>query len=164
MKWNLGKLNDHNIRHNYQSKLDAQLLDKRIHELDDVDKLWDKMKENISDIAEEICGREEVQMKQRWMNLNILTKIEERRKYKNIPTEEGQEKYKELKRCVQKLYRQAKDNYFNVKCQEIEALDNAHSKVLDKKIKEVQPRGIRIQQVIKDKQGKMITEKENILK
>jgi hypothetical protein len=37
------------------------------------------------------------------MNSNILTKMEERRKYKNIHTEEGQEKYKELKRCVQKL-------------------------------------------------------------
>src|SRR4029077_7080220 len=164
MKWNLGKLNDYNIRHDYQSKLDAQLLEKRIHELDDVDKLWDKMKENITDNAEEICGREEVQMKQRWMTSNILTKMEERRKYKNIHTEEGQEKYKELKRCVQKLCREAKDNYFNVKCREIEALDNAHSKLLHKKIKELQSRGSSIQEVIKDKQGKLIMEKEDILK
>src|SRR4029077_7423543 len=109
---------------------------------------------NISDIVDKICGREEVQMKQRWMNSNILTKMEERRKYKNIHTEEGQEKYKELKHCVQKLCREAKDNYFNVKCREIEALDNAHSKLLHKKIKELQPRGSSIQQVIKDKQGK----------
>ena len=54
------------------------------------------------------------------MNSSILNKMEERRKYKNMHTEEGEKKYKELKHDIQKLCREAKDKYFNDKCEEIE--------------------------------------------
>ena len=81
-----------------------------------------------------------------------------------MQTEEGQTKYKELKHCIQKLYREAKDNYFKVKCEEIEKLDTAHSKLLHKKINELQPQGSRIKPIIKDKQGTEIMDKEGVLK
>ena len=87
-------------------------------ELDDIDQIRDKLKESIGDIAEEICGKEQAQKKQKWMNSQILNVMEERRKYKILNTEEGQKKYKELKQRVQKLCREAKVKYFNEKCKE----------------------------------------------
>ena len=65
---------------------------------------------------------------------------------------------------VQKLCREAKDEYFNKKCEEIEVLDKAHNKLLYSKIKDLQHRGSRVQQKIKDKNGTILTEKEEILK
>ena len=64
---------------------------------------------------------------------------------------------------VQRLCRKAKDEYFNKKCEEIEGLDKADSKLLYSKIKDLQPRGSRVQQKIKDKHGTSLTEKEEIL-
>ena len=69
------------------------------------------------------------------MNSSILNKMEERRKYKNMHTEEGEKKYKELKHDIQKLCREAKDKYFNDKCEEIELLDKTHSQLLYKKLR-----------------------------
>ncbi|HET6457666.1 MAG TPA: hypothetical protein VFG24_02160, partial [Nitrosopumilaceae archaeon] len=163
-KWNIRVLQNTKMRQEYQTRLDKQLRDKRVGELDDIDQIWDKLKESIGDIAEEICGKEQAQKKQKWMNSQILNVMEERRKYKILNTEEGQRRYKELKQWVQKLCREAKDNYFNEKCQEIEMLDKVHSQLLYKKIKDLQPRGSRVQQRIKDKNGTCIMDKGEILK
>ena len=112
-KWNTEKLKDCKLRNVYQTELDMQLRDKKISELDDIEEIWDKLKESITDVADEICGRKETQMKQKWMNSSILAKMEERRKYKNMDTVEGRAKYKELKHCGQKLCREAKNKYFD---------------------------------------------------
>src|SRR6478735_3722092 len=163
-KWNIRVLQNPNIRNEYQMKLDKKLQDKKVSELDEIDEIWDKLKESIGDIADEICGKEDFQKKQNWMNANILNVMEQRRKYKMQNTDECQKKYKELKNLVQRLCREAKDKYFEDKCKEIEVLDKMHSQLLFKKVKDLQPRGNRVQQVIKDKAGKSIMEKEDILK
>ena len=163
-RFNAGILQDTKMRQEYQTKLDKQLKDNGVSELDDINQIWDKIKESIGDVAEEICGREQVQKKQKWMNSHILKMMEERRKYKNMQTDEGQKKYKELKHRIQKLCREAKDKYFDDKCREIEMLDKVHSQLLYKKIKDLQPRGNRIQQMIKDTNGMNIREKDKILK
>ena len=133
-------------------------------ELDDIDQIWDKLKESIGDIAEEICVKEQTQKKQKWMTSHILNVMEERRKSKMRHNEEGQKKYMELKHRIQKLCREAKDKYFNEKCQEIEILDKIHSQLLYKKIKELQPRGNRVQQRVRDKDGTSLLDKGKILK
>ena len=86
--------------------------------------MWDTLKECIEEIAEEICGKEQHKKKQNWMTAEILHIMEERRRYKNLHTVEGDKKYKEIKHSIQKLCREAKDKYFNDKCKEIEMLDS----------------------------------------
>ena len=121
------------------------------------------MTECVTDIASEICGKEQNKKKQNWMNSDILDMMEERRKFKNTCTETGRAKYKELKHTIQKQCRLAKDNYYNEKCIELEELDRIHSQLVYKKIKEFQPRRNRILQHIKDKQGKSLQERGEIL-
>ena len=91
--------------------------------MDEIDQIYKRLKESLEDVADEICGNAQSKRKQNWMNSSILNKMEERRKYKNMHTEEGEKKYKELKHDIQKLCREAKDKYFNDKCEEIEFLD-----------------------------------------
>ena len=43
---------------------------------------FEKVKDGIVTVAEEICGKEQLTKKQNWMNSEILHKMEERRQCK----------------------------------------------------------------------------------
>ena len=74
-----------------------------------------------------------------------------------------EEKYTKLKHEIQKLCQEAKDKYYDEKCKEIEMLEKAHSQLLYKRINELQPKGNRITQTIKNKQGKILLKKEEVM-
>ena len=57
-KWNLDKLKNPQNRCEYQNKLNKQLKDRNIRDMDEIDQVWDTLKECIEEIAEEICGKE----------------------------------------------------------------------------------------------------------
>src|SRR6267154_2178653 len=95
------------------------------------------------------------------MKSEILQKMEERRNCKNRKEEE---QYKKLKHEIQKLCREAKENYYEEKCKEIERMDKRHSHLLCQKIKELRPKGNRMLQAIKSKQGKVLSEKDEVMK
>src|SRR5437867_1640451 len=105
-------------------------------------------------------GRRCSQRNKNWMNSEILHKMEERRKYKNMRDEE---QYKKLKQEIRKLCRQAKDKYYEDKCKKIEMLDKAHSQLMYQKIKELRPKGNRGLQTIKSKQGNVLMEKDEVM-
>src|SRR5213083_1360312 len=86
--------------------------------------------------------------------------MEERRKCKNMRDDE---QYKKLKQEIRKLCREAKDKYYEDKCKEIEMLDKAHSQLLHQKIEELRPKGNRMLQTIKSKQGKALLEKGEVM-
>ena len=72
-------------------------------------------------------------------------------------------KIEKLKHEVQKLCREAKDKYYEDKCKEIKMLDKVHSQLLYQKIKELRPKGNRMLQTIKSKQGKSLLEKDEVM-
>ena len=160
VKWNINKLTNSDFKDAYKQKLGKHLKDTKVDEEVDIDGIWNKLRESLEFVAEEICGKEQSQKKQNWINVDILHKMEERRICKNMNEEE---KYKKLKHEIQKLCREAKDKYYDDKCKEIEILDKAHSQLLYKRIKELQPKGNRIIQTIKNKQGKILLEKEEVM-
>src|SRR6187399_3171595 len=161
-KWNLDKLKNPQNRCEYQNKINKQLKDRNVRDMDEIDQVWDTLKVCIEEIAEEICGKQQHKKKQNWMPAEILHIMEERRRYKNLHTVEGDKKYKEIKHSIQKLCREAKDKYFNDKCKEIEMLDKCHNQLLYTKIKALQLRGSRVLQVMKGKTGKSLRQKEEI--
>ena len=155
-KWNINKLRKPEVRDAYRMQLDRKLQEEKIDGGMEIDEIWKKLKDDIVMVAEEICGKEQRPMRQSWMNSEILSKMEERRKCKIMKEEE---KYKKLKHEVQKLCREAKDKYYEDKCKEIEMLDKVHSQLLYQKIKELRPEGNRMLQTIQSKQGKSLLEK-----
>ena len=70
--------------------------------------------------------------------------------------------YTRLKHEIQKLCREAKDKYYEDKCKEIEMLHKVHSHLLYQKIKELRPRGSKMLNSIKSKQGKILIEEEEV--
>ena len=49
---------------------------------DTVDGIWKKLKESITVVAEKICGTGRQGKKQPWITIDIMLKVEERRKLK----------------------------------------------------------------------------------
>src|SRR5437867_4071364 len=137
VKWNVNNLKKSEVRNAFRMRLDQQLQEEKIDGCMKVDEIWKRLKDGISTVAEEICGKEMQPKKQNWMNSEVLHKMEERRKCKNMRNEE---QYKKLKQKIRKLCRQAKDKYYGDKCKEIEMLDKAHSQLVYQKIKEL-PKG-----------------------
>ena len=85
-KWNLDKLKNPQNRSEYQNKLNKQLKDRNIRDVNEIDQVWDTLKECIEQVAEAICGKEQHKKKQNWMTAEILQIMEERRMYKNLHT------------------------------------------------------------------------------
>src|SRR6267154_5452569 len=136
-------------------RLDKTLQEEKNIGCMEIDEIWKNLKEGIAEVAEEICGKEQLPKKQNWMNSEILHKMQERRNCKNRNEEE---QYKKLKHEIQKLCPEAKDNYYEEKCKEIEMSDKVHSHLLYQKIKKLRPKGNRMLQAIKSKQGKVLSE------
>ena len=82
---------------------------------------------------------------------------------RNCKIRKEEDQYMKLKHLIQKQCREAKDKYYEDKCKEIEMLDKVHSQLLYQKIKELRPKGNRMVQLIKSKQGKNLTEKEEVM-
>ena len=78
-KWNKEALKDEEIKINFTKGIEEKLL--LDEENDMVDGFWKKLKESITVVAEKICGTGRQEKKQLWI-INIMLKMEERRKLK----------------------------------------------------------------------------------
>ena len=117
------------------------------------------MKESITESAKEHIPTIKRKEDKRWMNTEILQLMEERRKAKA-----NEQKYKELDRQVKKRCNEAKENWINAQCQEIEANANIDSKTMHQKIRDVTGRKTPTTTgCLRSKDGNILMEKEDIL-
>src|SRR2546425_4771174 len=58
VKWNVNNLKKSEVRNAYRMRLDQQLQEENIDECMEVDEIWKRLKDGISTVAEEICGKE----------------------------------------------------------------------------------------------------------
>lgn len=158
-KWNTQILKNEIVKESFKTKFDNIYEEEKNMEANE---LWNKIKKCVEVTAEEICGKDKQDKKQKWMTIDILKKMEERRKLKSLVNTEC--KQKELTKEIQRECRKAKKNYYQQQCEELEELDKIHSPKLYKKIKELTPKSKKIQLGIKDCDGKMLYEEELITK
>src|SRR5437899_2077284 len=67
VKWNVNNLKKSEVRNAYRMRLDQQLQEEIIDGCMEVDEIWKRLKDSISTVAEEVCGKEMRPKKQRWM-------------------------------------------------------------------------------------------------
>ena len=107
--------------------------------------MWNNIKECIQITADEVLGNNNQEMKEKWMTAEILKKMEDRRRIKNQATMSSNNKQKELAREIERDYRKTKEEYYKIKCEELEKLDKLHSPNLYKKLKDLTPKSRKIQ-------------------
>ena len=130
-----------------------------------MEKKWNCFKESVHEATKECTEKVQRKKHKEWMTDEILKMMEERRDLKNSASstvEEYNQKDKEIKKaCLQ-----AKEAWFNEKCDEILRLDKcSNSKELHSKVKQVtgsKKKSAGIQACVKDKNGNILFEKEKI--
>ena len=159
-KWNVSVLQKPDTGERFRVSVEKLLENKKIIECHDVKEIWSQIKACINSVAEEICDTKESRIKQKWMTGDIMRMMEERRRCKLVLTAESQQRYRRLRREIQKSCRKAKNEHFERKCMEIEELDKTHSNLLFQKVKDLQMKRNRCVQQIRDKQGRLLCTKE----
>ena len=156
-RWNLKRLEMETNRTDFQEIMNEKI--DGICDCEDVNETWEKLKESIHCAADEICGREGIQPKKIWMTQEILEKMEERRQQKNVDVN----RYREINREIKQMCKEAKEIYLNDKCKMIQELDERHNPLMYKIIKEMQPNSRNEMNVVKDKNDRLLSRKEDIL-
>ena len=158
-KWNKEALKDEEIKINFTKGIEEKLL--LDEENDTVDGIWKKLKESITVVAEKICGTGRQEKKQPWITIDIMLKMEERRKLK---LENKRVEYKQLCKDIKKSCRKAREKYYEDKCKELEELDAKHSPRFFTKIKEIRRKKNYAKSGLRNKEGQIIQDDEGIVR
>lgn len=99
-----------------------------------------------------------------WITTEMLDRMEERRKWKNVNTEEGRRNYKSLNNSLRRETDKAREIWWREQCTELEHLDNAgRSDLLYRKVREISKRTNRkIMVGIRDKEGTYLNEPSKV--
>ena len=164
-KWNTEILNNELIQNNFKEAIEEKLtsIDARENVVQpEINVIWKELRECITEVAENICGTTKAQKKQPWITIEIMHKMEERRKAKQQPS--NTKKYKMLCKEIRKECKKAKEKYYSDKCKELEELDAKHSPRLFTKLKELKERKNNAKSGLRNKDGQIIQDEDNILK
>ena len=94
LKWNLENMEKR--AESFQNKVIEKIKENKREE-DDIEGDWKTLKQAVLESAKsEIGYKEGVTAKKPWVTEEMIRKMDERRKWKNVTTEEGIQKYKAL--------------------------------------------------------------------
>jgi len=128
---------------------------------------WNNIKECVLDTLSDLVGKVEKRARKPWITQEMMSKMDERRKWKNVNTEEGRRNYQRLRNELKRATDNAKKEYLENICNEIMEFqrtgryDLMYMKTKELGWKETQG----IQNVgIEDSQGNRIVEQSQVLK
>ena len=129
---------------------------------EELDGDWRKLQKSFNETAKELVPKQERRRRQRWMTEEILDKMEERRECK----ERNHRRYEELNQEIRQNCDTAKENWIDHQCNEVEELERTHKiESMHRKIKEITGKKKRAKgNIIKNKEGKIVMEIEEVLK
>ncbi|KDR07657.1 hypothetical protein L798_02810 [Zootermopsis nevadensis] len=106
-----------------QDKVRAELEGKSSEsEGESVEEEWTNVKKCLTVALEEKVGRMERLPRKAWITQAMLDKMDERRRWKNINSEEGRQKYQRLNNELRRETDKAREDYINRVCDEIMTL------------------------------------------
>jgi hypothetical protein len=132
-----------------------------------VEMRWNNIKERVLDTLSDLVGKVKKKARKPWITLEMISKMDERRKWKNVNTEEGRKNYRRLRNEFKRATDNAKKEYLESICNEIMEFqrigryDLMYMKTKELGSKETQ--GIQ-NTGIKDSQGNRIVEQSQVLK
>jgi len=80
---------------------------------------WKNIKERVLDTISDLVGKVEKRARKPWITQEVISKIDERRKWKNVNTEEGKKNYRRLRNELKRATDKAKKEYLENICIEI---------------------------------------------
>ena len=128
---------------------------------------WDAFKLAVVESAKVVVGYQKSnRAKKPWITQEMLGKMDERRKWKNVNTDVGKQKYKELNKELKKETDNAREKWWMRECEELEELDRrGRTHLMYTKIKQITRTGkggIKSGGGVMDSKGTLLTEKEDM--
>jgi len=128
---------------------------------------WNNIKECVLDTLSDLVGKVEKRARKPWITQEMISNMDERRKWKNVNTEEGRKNYRRLRNELKRATDNAKKEYLENICNEIMEFqrtgryDLMYMQTKELGWKETQG----IQNIgIEDSQGNRIVEQSQVLK
>ena len=84
-----------------------------------VEMQWKNTKECVLDTTSDLVGKVEKRARKPWITQEMISKIDERRKWKNVNTDEGKNNYRRLRNKLKRATDNAKKDYLENICNEI---------------------------------------------
>ena len=159
---NMLKVLDYNERYNIEVRNNYnQLVVEEQSQEPSEEKEWDIIKKCMNKALTTVIPIKKKKKQANWMNNEILQLMKDRKSLKNRP-----QAYNEKDKEIRAKCKQAKETFWNTKCEEIERLEREHkSREMHKKIKETtESKTYNIGGCIKDKEGNILFEEEEIEK
>ena len=163
-RWDLEKIHDqrHRVQDNLEAKLGAIECESGNAEM-----RWKNIKERVLDTISDLVGKVENRARKPWITQEMISKMDERGKWKNISTEEGRRNYRRLRKELKRVTEKAKKENLENACKEImefhrtSRYDLMYMKTKGLGWKETQG----IQNIgIEDSQGNRIVDQKQVLK
>jgi hypothetical protein len=128
---------------------------------------WNNIKECVLDTLSDLVRKVEKRARKPWITQEMISKMDERRKWKNVNTEEGRKNYRKLRNELKRITDNAKKEYLENICNQIMEFqrtgryDLMYMETKELVWKETQ----RNQNIgIEDSQGNRIIEQSQVLK
>ena len=165
-KWNTGKFKEEQ-QNTYASKVNEKILMQR--NMGNVPSTtaerWNRLKDSMKKSGEECIGYVKQKAKKAWVTPGMIEKMDERRKWKNKRTEEGNRMYRKLNNQLRRETDRAREQWLEEQCTEMEELERIgrHDLLYEKgkQICEDKRTSWKVQE-IEGKNGQKLTRPEDI--
>ena len=164
-KWKLEGIKEKAV--NFQTETLKELTKCNSTKDSSVEEDWKQFREAVKRSAEATIGYQTAKIaKKPWVSEKMIEKMEERRNYKNINTEVGKKKYRYLNNELRRETDKAREDWWSNECDELEQLDKlGRSDLMYSKVKQITRTGntgTGSSNLIKDKNGVLLTEPEEV--
>lgn len=162
-KWNLDSLKDEEKIKCLQQEIKQEI--DGVEPNDNIENRWKQIEQGIIKGTEKVLGKKINKNKKPWITAEIINLMDQRRKYKNISTEQGQQKYRQLRNRIQRECKKAKEDFMTNKCAEIQRdITEGRSDKAYRNIKSMFRTTKPKNHGIMNKNGEIITENKGIVK
>jgi hypothetical protein len=146
-------------------------LEEKLHAGDcvnrNVEGQWNNIKKCPLDTMSDCVGKVEKKARKPWITQEMVSKMDERRKWRSVNNEEGKKNYRRLNNELRRATDKTKLEYLESKCDKITEMQRTgRYDLMYRKVKELDRKennGIRTVS-IEDSQGNMIVDQEQVLK
>ena len=166
IKFDLEKLKDPTIAQAFQAMIGGKFaaLTTLCDDDRDIDMIMNTFNTEVTDTANEILGKHRT-VKKPWVTNDVLVLCDKRRELKKKNVTEGAKEYRAINQEVKKAMKKAKENWTDEQCQSIEDnLKKNNSKKAYQLVKDLTSTQKKRTSTIQNKDGKSLTEDQEILK
>jgi len=164
LQWNLQKL-EAKVE-SFQNKVNEKIRDNNQSDVS-IEGKWKILKNAVLEVAKNEVGyRTGSEARKPWVTHEMIRKMDERRKWKNVSTDVGVKKYKQLNNELRRETDKAREDWWMEQSQNLDELDSkGRTDVFYRKLHQLTGQNImrNSSKAIKDKDGTLLTDKSDII-